>query len=275
MTSEIAKKKAGPIQTILRTGMALTSRAFPKKPTVRQTRHNDMELLVWANEYIGQRVLTVGTFEKEEIAEFPKMLDVGDVCIDVGANIGIHTLSLAKAVGPRGHVHAFEPIRKNALIVELNAILNGFENVTVVTRPLSDTAGKKLAPTTPAGDSAYTFFSEAETTPESGDHNLTTTIDEYCAVHSITGVKFIKIDVEGAELKVLCGASRLLLSHNRPDIIVTEMVNEYLGRFGDSVDSVCGFMERHNYQPHLLQQGLLVPVAVDKISIQNVYFKKF
>ncbi|CAK8994979.1 unnamed protein product [Durusdinium trenchii] len=53
------------------------------------------------------------------------LLRPGDVAIDVGANLGCYTVALAEAVGPRGHVIAFEPFRWLHQLVVANVAING------------------------------------------------------------------------------------------------------------------------------------------------------
>lgn len=265
--TKIIQKKAGPLRSVLRAGMRLAERMYPAEPTVKQTKINDFHLVVWANEHIGRRILTVGSFEPDEMKRFSTLVEPGEVCIDIGANIGTHTINLASAVGPSGKVIAFEPIRKNALLVELNCYLNGLENVTIEGNPLSDTSGKILSPTMPEADSAYAFFSEGD-----GVGKRSVTLDEYCSAKGINAVHFVKIDVEGAEMRVLRGGANLFSSEGRPRVVVIEVVAEYLGRFGDSVSDLVDFMDSHGYKPKGLRDGALRILAPDQIEAENIYF---
>lgn len=264
--SQITQKNQGVFRELLRAGMRFTKRFSPTAPTVRQTKFNGFNLVVWANEYIGHRLLTVGSFEPDEIRLFPTFVRPGDNCVDVGANIGLHTTNLARAVGPTGRIFAFEPVKKNALMVQLNCELNGFANVTVEAMPLSDKGGKTLGATLPEGDSAYAFFAE---TPEG---TPSVTLDEYLVARGIQAVHFVKIDVEGAEMMVLRGARQLLSSHGRPHTVVVEVVTEYLARFSDTTTELMAVMQGHGYVAHCLRQGNLVPVTVNDVSAENVYF---
>src|SRR3954447_8208340 len=56
-------------------------------------------------------------------------LPAGAVAVDVGANIGYFTCLAARAVGPRGVVHAIEPAPENVEALKRNVQLNGFRNV--------------------------------------------------------------------------------------------------------------------------------------------------
>lgn len=264
MSEVIIRKKAGPFRAMLRGGMQLASRFFPNKPTVRQTVYHGLPLVVWANEHIGRRILLSGRFEDDEVQRFAGLVSEGDICLDVGANVGTHTLTLAARVGQLGQVIAFEPIRRNALLVELNASLNGFGNIRVEPTPLSDESGKRFALAMPSGDSGYAYFSEAATGIES------ITIDDYCYGRQLSP-SFIKIDVEGAEYSVLSGAKKVLRA-GTVRCVVVEMVDEYLARFNASVVKLCALMTECGYTPHAVRGGDLRAVTPSEISAENVYF---
>jgi FkbM family methyltransferase len=269
--AEYTQSKAGPIRQVLRACMRAASRFFPNTPTVRQTKFHGFDLLVWANEYIGRRILTVGSFEKDEMARLPSFVRPGDTCVDVGANIGLHTLSLARAVGATGHVFSFEPVRKNALLAQLNCEINNLHNVTMTASPLSDVSGKILSANLPDNDSSFAFFSE---TGGMGDEGATRTLDEFCESRTVAAVHFIKIDVEGAEMKILRGASRLLSSPGAPRVVMVEMVDDYLRRFGDNKRDAVAFMSALGYKPFVVRGGQLTAVTVETIDTENVYFQK-
>lgn len=269
MQPQIVQKKAGPLRNLLRAGRRATAIFFPKTASVRQTRLDGLNLLVWTNEYIGQRILTTGSFEKEDLARLAQFVTAADTCIDVGANIGLYSLYLGRLVGPTGRVEAFEPVRRNALLTQLNCELNGLDHVTVNQAPLSDVSGKSLTAHVPEDDSAYSYFSDDGAGP-SGSVSLT--LDDYCKEHRIGPVAFMKVDVEGAEFTVLKGAAGLLASANRPKVIMVEIVEAYLARFGHNPRDLCAWMGELGYHPFAVRGGGLKAVAVDEVEVENIYF---
>lgn len=248
--------------------MRLAKRFYPKVPTVRQTSIGGFPLVVWANEHIGQRILAVGRFESDEMRLFPEFVGRGDTCIDVGANIGVHTVNLARAVGEAGRVIAFEPFRKNALLVSLNCELNDLRNVSVVCAPVSAEAERLLSPVTTHSDSACASFGE------SADGVPSVTLDAFCAENGVASVSFIKIDVEGGELEVLKGASQLLTGANRPATVVVEVVDEHLSRFGQASSDLVHFMTERGYVAFVLRDGELQRANLDQIQAENVFFRR-
>ncbi len=272
MVDHVVQRKAGPVRSLARMAMRLSASLLPRHATVRQTRLDGMPLLVWANEYIGRRILTTGSFEKEDLARLADFVKPGDTCIDVGANIGLYSLALARLTGAQGRVHAFEPVRRNALLVELNCALNDIDTVTVDRRPLSNEGGRALSARVPENDSAYSYFAEGGSAEADGTAT-SVTLDDYCLENRIGKISFIKIDIEGAEFNALRGAGELLASGNRPDVIMVEMVDAYLERFGTDTITVCAWMGQKGYFPYALRHGVLQPVEARAINVENVFFK--
>lgn len=262
----VVQKGSGWVRRGLRAVMRFAKRFYPSVLTLRRVNYHGFSLHVWANEHIGQRILISGRFEEDEMARFLQFVQEGDTCVDVGANIGTHTLNLARAVG-RGRVVAFEPVRRNSLLVELNCELNGLRNVTVVPRPLAERSGISLSPQVLEGDSACGFFKEG------ADGEPSITLDDYCADTGISEIDFLKIDVEGAELSILRGSKRMLTANRHPRCVVVEVVAEYLDRFGDTVSNLIGFMQGLDYRPYVVREGMLIPATDQRISAENVYFR--
>ncbi len=142
-----------------------------------------------------------GYFYKREI-------QVGDIVVDAGAYVGALTLLMAARAGRTGHVIAFEPDADNARRLRANVALNGFAPVTVIEQGLWNKT-TELAWCDPGTHTAR-LAEDA--------HGQTcirvTGLDEALAKRDITGVNFLKMDVEGAELAALEGAHDTLLRDN-------------------------------------------------------------
>ena len=158
----------------------------------------------------------------------------GEVVIDVGAHIGLYTLKAARAVGANGRVIAVEPGPQSFLILKDNVALNHLDNVTVVNAALSDRAGqsKFYACTDPS-------LSGFELQPNARLREVTTVrvmvLDDVLNNLGISRVDWMKIDVEGAETKVLKGGVHLLEESGKMKIIVessSTSAMEYLTKFG-------------------------------------------
>lgn len=144
-------------------------------------------------------------------------IDYGDVVMDVGAAFGVITLPLAKAVGKKGHIYAFEPAQKTQKFLQKIIDLNQIQNITLVKAAISDEPGQaEFIEYTPNDDLFWASDVSTLNTPDSNrsrQHNSylvdVTTIDDYVAATNIEP-KAIKIDIEGFELYALYGAKTTL-----------------------------------------------------------------
>ncbi|MBN7809070.1 FkbM family methyltransferase [Agrobacterium rosae] len=149
-----------------------------------------------------------------------------DVVLDCGAHTGFISMCFALKVGPEGHVISFDPFPQNADLVEHNAILNGFTNVTVVRKAL----GSK--------NRFLTLSQDAQNASGRGDNLIPTyetTIDAYRHFNP----SFLKIDIEGFEVEALKGASEVLKSRPRFNL---EIHGPLLHIFGHAVKDVTSLL---------------------------------
>lgn len=82
-----------------------------------------------------------GVYEPIDTAFVGRVVQPGDTVVDVGANIGYYTCYLARLVGPKGHVLAFEPAPDLIDILRDNVAFNGYENVQVLNQAVTETTG--------------------------------------------------------------------------------------------------------------------------------------
>lgn len=159
---------------------------------------------------IGEH-LFAGWFEPAEVAFVCRHLQPGDVVLDVGANAGLYTVIAARAVGESGHVYAFEPDQRALALLRRNVAVNGLKNVTVIEAAVSDETGER--PFAAASDTALSSLAAIQRDDQQieGWRTVPTVrLDDAIVTHDISGVRFLKIDVEGAEKLVLDGAANLL-----------------------------------------------------------------
>jgi FkbM family methyltransferase len=135
--------------------------------------------------------------------------------LDIGANVGFYALQLARLVGPAGKVFCFEPYAPVAEYLEHNITANGLTNVTVVRKAVSDTTRPVNFNVFSDGHDVFNSLGVTEPPATSAmvERTIrveTTTIDRFCADHDLDRVNIMKIDVEGAEEKVIAGAADTL-----------------------------------------------------------------
>jgi len=179
------------------------------------------------------RPILVDSYELPETRFIARTLRQGDRAVDAGANIGYHTLHFAKLVGAEGHIYAFEPIAYLADALCASIDENGFLSRIDVYRSALDTKGgtarMRHAPRTANFGGAH--FSPKAPLPEFQ-------IDEAVATVRLDDVignrpcHFIKLDVEGAEPRVIRGA-RKTLETGRP-VILAELHDDQLRAVSDS-----------------------------------------
>jgi len=170
--------------------------------------------------------------EPESVSVMLRAIKPGDLVVDAGANIGFFTLLMSKLVGDDGQVLAFEPGDDNRSRLRKNLELNNCTNVRVIEQPLWSSAGTVEMFTYADGGSNSLW---ALKDGDRGTLLHTTTLEQECK----TCPSFIKLDIEGAEVRALRGAWKLL--KHRP-VIVTEINRESLERAGTSIEELRGIL---------------------------------
>ena len=145
-----------------------------------------------ADELVGTFV--VQQYRYDSIVE-PKL---GDIVFDIGAYVGDTALWFSKAVGSHGKVYAFEPEPRNFEKLKANLERNKVTNVIPLQLALSENEGEMQVA---SGGNSSTI-----TQTDTGTSVKVTTIDKFVEANKLPRVDFIKMDVEGHELKVLNGA---------------------------------------------------------------------
>ncbi len=151
----------------------------------------------------------VGTAEPHLQRLIREYVRAGDSVYDIGANMGYVSLSLAKRVGPRGRVVAFEPVPQSVDLLRSNIADNRLGNVQVFDAAASDRAGETIIRVAKNLATASLYWHKHD---QSARELVirTVAIDELVDAGKIPRPKFVKIDVEGAEALVLQGMRRTL-----------------------------------------------------------------
>jgi FkbM family methyltransferase len=211
-----------------------------------------------------------GDWFEDEIRFVRQLLVAGDCAIDIGANQGVYTLSMANIVGPGGKVWAFEPTNSTAVFLANGIQANGFGQVTLVNKALSNYCGK----------ANFNIFenSEMNSLTQTFGQDLPTqevdviTMDVCSQAYDWSAVKFIKIDAEGEERNILQGG-QAFFTENSP-LIMCENPNTDHAETPIFTDFAA-----MGYLPYRLVSGLncLIPVCPelppDKY-IFNIFFCK-
>jgi FkbM family methyltransferase len=164
---------------------------------------------------------------------------------DVGANIGQYTLLAARRVGPQGQVHAFEPTPHVIAQLRHNVALNQLGNVRINPVAVSDHSGKATLYYFEGTDAGENTIMDAAGGTACGTVP-TVTLDDYVAERGLRRVDVIKMDIEGAELLALQGASDLLSGENAP-LLLMEVHAKTLGFSGLNMEQLLGLLGKHGY----------------------------
>jgi FkbM family methyltransferase len=165
--------------------------------------------------YIGKALEAYGEAHEFELELLRQLSAPGSTIFDLGANIGDHTIPLAKHVGASGFVYAFEPQRPIFQVLNANVALNDLPNVDCVHAALGSTHGSVLIPEIDYsveanyGGIAVSEFKEGRPVER-------IMLDDYLDVHA---ADLVKVDVEGMEAEVLEGG-RKFLARFRPVMYV-------------------------------------------------------
>lgn len=174
-------------------------------------RHGPM-LFNRYDRYVGQSLARYGEFSPGESRLFRQVLRPGQTVVEVGANIGAHTVELSQLVGPRGAVIAFEPQQIVFQTLCANLALNNCANVSAYPLALGAAPGTILVPRLrPDHDNNFGGLSLQGIT--AGERTMLVPLDQF----DLPACHFLKIDVEGMEVEVLRGAAATIAAH-RPVI---------------------------------------------------------
>jgi FkbM family methyltransferase len=184
-------------------------RSLIENANLRLKRCKHGAMMFFANDgYIGRSLDLYGEFSDGEMDLFKDYLRPGMTVVDVGANIGTHTVYFAKAVGPSGQVFAFEPQRILYHILCGNLALNRHYNVAALNAGLGAQSGDILVPRVDYA-SPGNFGGISLGKCKDGEEVPIRRLDSY----GLKSCHLIKIDVEGMEQSVLEGAGPVLDAH--------------------------------------------------------------
>jgi len=156
-------------------------------------------------------LLEQGDWFEDEIKFLRKILRSGEKIIDIGANYGTYTLTMARAVGEGGAWWAFEPASSTAQCLRASIEANGLGHVVLEQCALSSAPGKaRLALNMNSELNAITKGAVAGASEEVP----VSTLDECMERFGWKGIDFMKIDAEGEEENILRGGARFFASES-------------------------------------------------------------
>jgi FkbM family methyltransferase len=258
------------LATLLRHALWRTLHHLPNPPAVALPWHRGTTFNTRFDNDLSLAMFVGGTYEPNEFAFLDGLLRPGMKVLDGGANEGVYTLFLANKVGPNGRVVAVEPSPRELTRLRANLAANNLNDVTVVAAVLAERAGDislKIADAGHAGQNTLGEFIYEGLTPVETELLPAITLDELAATRGLTDVDVIKLDIEGAELRALRGATNLLQTA-RP-LLLLELSPAALAHQGGSVKDLTALLERADYRLLCFDRATGLPVPVPEGSFSD------
>jgi FkbM family methyltransferase len=214
-------------------------------------------------EGIDFSIWLLGAFELATVRAYRRIVRPGDIVLDIGANIGAHTLHLAHAVGAEGEVWAIEPTDYAIDKLRTNIALNPELAARVVCCQLMlvDRAdGYRVPPL----HSSWPLTGEADLHERHGgrlmstEHARAMTLDSFVHEFGIERVDFIKLDIDGHECAMLRGAHAMLASL-RP-VILLELSPHQLDEAGGGIEELVDLLAAAGYTLHNIASRAPLPM---------------
>lgn len=218
---------------------------------------------------IGAKIIYTGNYEPALKKIFRSVIKKGNRVLDIGANIGFHTLYFAELVGPTGKVIAFEPVSFNYKALQNNIRINEIQNI--ITKHMA--LGIK---------NETVMISADEDSNNPGAYNLFdkqgAVVIECCIGDEVITdnekIDFIKIDVEGFEAFVIEGLLKTISKH-RP-VIIFEYDRHYHKKTNLPEDHIFLMLSELGYSlQYISNKGLQNIYSFQEIKSANILARPY
>ncbi|MEZ4103680.1 MAG: FkbM family methyltransferase [Candidatus Paceibacterota bacterium] len=210
----------------------------------------DKKFSIYVNPFLNggvdDEIYKLGKWEPEISAVIEKYLPEGGIFLDIGANIGYHTLYAALIVGNKGKVFSFEPLPRLSKQIKKSLEVNRIDNVRIYETALSDKVGQadlSLVSENIGASSIKTI--EHERIVDDKVLVEVNKLDNF--TKTIEKLDVIKIDIEGNEVEALRG-SKELLQKFKPVIILEFSPNIYEQDFSGKTKDLYNFLKSFGYK---------------------------
>ncbi len=209
--------------------------------------------LFWLNSTscVDIGIIENGVFEPASTKVVQRLLNKGDIVLDVGANIGYYSVMMSKLVGDAGRVVCFEPTLHYQGVLKENIAVNKLKNVELYGVGLSD---KESESEIQIGDNSATLHVPGGLTLKKSERIKLVDLDSFLEAHPLPKIDFIKVDVDGHEPLFLQGARRTLAKY-RPVVLLEISPPHYLNA-GYSVWEFYDYLKFNDY--HIYHEDDLV-----------------
>lgn len=223
------------------------------------------------SEGIDFSIWLLGGFEPRTLKQYETLVQPGDTVLDIGANVGAHTLPFARLVGLNGRVIAFEPTKwafeKLRSNLKLNPLLSGRVdcNQALLVAERNDNLPGQIYSSWPLEDQLGLHVQhKGRLMTTEGARVLT--LDDAIASKGVAKVDFVKVDVDGHEYAVIRGAMDVLRKF-QPKILMELAPYVYNPSEGE-FDALLELMDGLGYMPlHTVTRKLL---PIDPLQMRRI-----
>jgi FkbM family methyltransferase len=224
--------------------------------------HHQAHLYLYLGNDISRQIYIAGCIDPNEFAFLDRFLEPGMTFLDAGANEGIYSVFAAQRLGADGTVWAFDPSPREISRLTRNLELNNLR-VRVFPMALANQTGEAEMWVAGYGHEGLNTMGQFSHEVAGSARQLiqVTTVDDIVKENPLTRLDVIKIDVEGAELKLLHGASETLRRY-RP-LLLLEVADRTLRDQGSSREQLLDYLRTLEYELYIFDpySGLPAPSA--------------
>lgn len=197
------------------------------------------------------RLSIYGVHEPTETEILKKLIKKNDVVLDIGANIGYYTLIAAKLVGKNGKVYAFEPDTVNFEIIKKNVEINGYHNVTLIQKAVSNRTKKIKLYLCEENGADHKIYDDG--TDRNSIEIESTSLDDFFRDYR-GKINLIKIDAQGSEGHILEGMTSLLETNTDVKLIM-EFWPSALKKSGSNPNDLLKLLKKNNLNLYKINEN--------------------
>lgn len=213
------------------------------------------------NGFLDAQIYVYKKYETHILKEIMNHVHDGDTVIDIGANIGHHSLFMSRLVGENGKVVAFEPITYIREQFEKSIRLNNMKNIVVESVAIGEKESTEKIHFNEGSVASSSIVNSYGS--NKGEDIHVVTLDSFSLTPS-----FIKLDIEGYELFALKGGEQTI-SRNRPVILMEYSPIYYRASNKTHSEEIISFFHKHNYDIYDIEDGM------KKITDDNNFIYSF
>ena len=232
----------------------------------------EIYLELHVDDWIQENIYFLGKYEEAELLFIQSSLQKGDVFIDIGTNIGLHSLFSSKLVGEKGIVVSFEPFSKNFTAFKKNILLNKSLNIIPENIAISNTE-KSIEIFYNSEESNLGMASSYLTEHSDSETIKAVSLDSYLRDNPLQKINFIKIDIEGGEYNALLGMKNTLTTFY-PTLLIEMLENNEVNQPNNN-ENITNYLEKIGYKKYYINNdGSLELDEINKDRMNFAFVKK-